>query len=297
MNYHTNYLKTLIDRGGPNEEDYYDLDAWIIEITEQVKIGVLGKSDINELIDLFGDAFSEETMQGFAFKKPHGYAGDFEIIDRIYQGYMSSHPHFKKWDIYWQSHAAACAVRNRVNYLYDLLNNIGIRNSAGRLEVLNLASGPGRDLLNYFDNAPETNIHLDCIEQDSNAIDYASELCKQYIDKITFIKQNALKFSTSKKYMLIWSAGLFDYFDDKVFSFMLEKLSTMLDPNGEIVIGNFSTMNPSKPYMELFEWNLHHRSPSTLKELAIASGFKEKNIEIRKEETGVNLFLHLRNAI
>ena len=68
----------------------------------------------------------------------------------------------------------------------------------------------------------------------------------------------------------------------------------MVVPGGDIVIGNFSTKNPSKLYMELFEWNLHYRSPNTLRELAIEAGFKEENIEVKREDTGVNLFLHLK---
>jgi len=46
--------------------------------------------------------------------------------------------------------------------------------------------------------------------------------------------------------------------------------------------------------MELFEWNLHHRSQNTLKEIAIKSNIEERNIQIKKEETGVNLFLHIK---
>ncbi len=293
MSHHKKFLTALVAKGGPCPEEYYDLDAWIIEVSEQVKTGVLKKEELCEIVQLFGEAFSAETMQGFAFRKPHGYAGDFEIIDRIYQSYVSSQIHLSRWDIYWQRHAAADAVRNRVHYLHNLLKSYDL-NSCETFEVLNLASGPGRDLLHFLERNRNANIHFDCVEQDGNAIKHASELCNNYLDKITFFKRNALRFSTSKKFNLVWSAGLFDYFDDQLFSFMAKRLVTMVKPGGEIVIGNFSTMNPSKPYMELFEWNLHHRSPNTLKEIAIKSNIEERNIQIKKEETGVNLFLHIK---
>lgn len=137
-------------------------------------------------------------------------------------------------------------------------------------------------------------MHIDCIEQDQNAINHAMALCQRYLDKITFQAKNVLRFQSSKKYHLIWSAGLFDYFDDGVFVFMLNKLKTMVAEGGEIVIGNFSTMNPSKSYMELFEWHLHHRSPNTLKAFALKAGFATNQISVEKESTGVNLFLHIR---
>jgi len=46
--------------------------------------------------------------------------------------------------------------------------------------------------------------------------------------------------------------------------------------------------------MELFEWRLQHRSPNTLKALAITAGFEPKHINLKKEATGVNLFLHIK---
>jgi extracellular factor (EF) 3-hydroxypalmitic acid methyl ester biosynthesis protein len=149
-------------------------------------------------------------------------------------------------------------------------------------------------MLHFFESNPDAQVHIDCIEQDRNAVNHASALCEAYLDRITFHVKNALRFQSDKKYDLIWSAGLFDYFEDKVFVFMLKKLGTMVAEGGEIVIGNFSTTNPSRPYMELFEWHLHHRSPITLKALAARAGFAADQIRVGREQTGVNLFLHIR---
>src|SRR5688572_16120098 len=113
MNHHFNFIKPLIAKGGPDIDDYVELDSWIEETYDHIKSNNLDKDQLNKLIETFGDAFSKETMQGFAFQKPHGYAGDFEIIDRIYQRYVSNKPHLTKWDEYWQNQAAADAVRNR----------------------------------------------------------------------------------------------------------------------------------------------------------------------------------------
>lgn len=161
------------------------------------------------------------------------------------------------------------------------------------LEVLNLASGPGYDMVQFFDNYPmyRDRIVFDCVEQDINAINFASKLCEQYLEKITFLNKNALRFGTQKKYDVIWSAGLFDYFEDKVFVFLIKRFMMFLAQNGSIIIGNFSTINPSKPYMSLFRWHLYHRSPHALRTLAIASGIDKNKIEISKEPMGVNLFL------
>lgn len=291
MNHHLTFLQNLVSKGGPDVRDYYELDAWIAEIAEQVKAGKMSRDDLVCLRDTLGDALSEATMQGFVFQKPHGYAGDYEIIDRIYRRYVSDHAHLSRWDVYMQEHAAVHAVRNRVTYFYQLLQSvIGL---FGKVEILNLASGPGWDMLQFFESNPGASVHIDCIEQDQNAVNHASKLCCDYLHKITFHVKNALRFQAKKKYHLIWSAGLFDYFDDKVFVFMLKKLGSMVADGGEVVIGNFSTVNPSRAYMELFEWHLHHRSPNSLRALAIEAGFDASQIRIEKESTGVNLFLHI----
>lgn len=293
MDHHFDFLKNLVAKGGPDAQDFYDLDAWIAEIAEHASNGWLTTDDFGHLRKVLGETISVETMQGFVFQKPHGYAGDYEIIDGIYMRYVSDKAHLFKRDVYMQDHAACHAVRNRVQYFCQLLeNNLHSTDYAGG--VLNLASGPGRDMLQFFEHNPDAQAHFDCIEQDQNAVDHAKALCKDSPHKTTFHVKNALRFQSKKKYGLIWSAGLFDYFDDKVFVFMLRKLGTMVAEGGEIVIGNFSPTNPSRAYMELFEWHLHHRSPPSLKALAVAAGFAADQVSVEKESTGVNLFLHIK---
>lgn len=295
--YHLDYVKSLIQAGGPNPDDYDDLDAWIEELRIRRQSGEVQDENLAILVKCLEPIFSPQSMQGFAFHKPHGYAGDFEMIDRIYNKYVSADQALAKWDIYWQSHPAARAVRNRVGYFSD---QITTRLSAEftpefPMKILNLASGPGRDMQTFFDQATidKRRVSIDCVEQDKNAIRFAKEICSNYTDSIQFIQANALRFTNNLKYDLIWSAGLFDYFDDKIFVFMLKRLKCMLASAGEIIIGNFSTLNPSGSYMELFEWHLHHRSPHTLKSLATAAGFSWSSLSIKKESTGVNLFLHV----
>lgn len=121
MDHHIDYVRRLVRKGGPQREDYYDLDAWIVEVVDQARRGSLTPEQVRLIQREFGDAFSVTTMQGFAFNKPRGYAGDYEIIDRTYCTYAANEPHLARWDRHWQEHAAAKAVRNRVSYLGDLL--------------------------------------------------------------------------------------------------------------------------------------------------------------------------------
>ncbi|MCI0494863.1 hypothetical protein L0Z72_07630 [candidate division KSB1 bacterium] len=166
---------------------------------------------------------------------------------------------------------------------------------AGSIKVLNIASGPARDMFEFFNNSSNGKLQFDCIEFDPNAVNYASSLCSKYLDQINFINANAFKYRTNERYRLIWAAGIFDYFDDDTFVRLLQRYLCFLDEKGELVIGNFSPNNPTRNYMEIVgDWHLNHRSADTLISLTKASGVDQKNIRIGQEPEGVNLFVHIK---
>jgi extracellular factor (EF) 3-hydroxypalmitic acid methyl ester biosynthesis protein len=95
---------------------------------------------------------------------------------------------------------------------------------------------------------------------------------------------------------MIWSSGLFDYLNEKTAIFLLSRLRAMLAPNGRVILGNFSHVNPSRPYMEIVgEWFLIHRDEQDLRQMANAAGFDAEKISVTSDVTGVNLFLIASN--
>jgi SAM-dependent methyltransferase len=140
-----------------------------------------------------------------------------------------------------------------------------------------------------------SDLRIDCVDQDIHAIDFAKNLCQQFLHNINFTHKNIFQFFTNTTYHLIWSAGLFDYFNDNLFKRTIRKLSKLLKPNGRMVIGNFSPDNPSHGYMELCNWKLIHRSKQHLQQLARECGFHDRQIRIEQEPEGINLFLVITN--
>lgn len=249
----------------------------------------------NYLVRQFGDALSISTMQGHVFLKPYGYSGDFEIIDRIYTKYHSPDPDLKKWDMFFHKQEGAKAVRNRKMYFIELVDSLEKTNESPI--ILNIGSGPGRDMFDFFQRNPTSNALFVCIDADSKAINYASSLCKSYSKNIEFIHKNIFRYRPTRNYDLIWSAGLFDYFDDNIFARLLKRLYAYAANNGEIVISNFSEFHPSRVYMEVIgDWFLNHRSKEQLISLAKQAGVNEDNICVNSEPLSVNLFLHLKKA-
>ena len=253
----------------------------------------LSQQDLISIQYYYGRQFLENTLQGMALLKPYGYAGDFMMIDRIYTGEPSGNPFYQSWDHYFQQHAAPRAVRNRKDYFKQWAGDPVHRRPG--LHLLNVASGPARDLAELFDQGLHpSGISCTCVEMDAHAVEYAKKLLRPHLDKVRFINRNIFRFDSEEQYDLIWSAGLFDYFDDKAFVFILKKFRQWIKPGGEIVVGNFNQQhNPTRDYMELLgEWYLHHRSGPELISLALQAGFTEEQIRIGHEPEKVNLFLH-----
>jgi len=160
-----------------------------------------------------------------------------------------------------------------------------------------VVSGPGRELYELYMNLPaEKNVNTTCVEVDDYAIAYSKGLNTDYLENIDFVHSNIFRFENSEKFDVIWSAGLFDYMNDKAFLLLLERFKNWLLSGGEIIVGNFNEdHNPSRDYMEIMgDWHLIHRTENQLKDLAKRAGFRNDQISVGREESNVNLFLHIK---
>ncbi len=287
------YIQVLYDCGGPTEAEYDSLNDALNYYRTRIPIETW-KTASQKVATIFGPSF-KDSIAGHAYCKPYGYPGDFEIIDKMYLEITSENPKLKKWDLFYHQHAAATAVRNRKTFFKNILKQKANQHK-GTCQILDVASGPCRDLAEFFQENKPKNLQIECVEADAKAIEHATKLNQPYHEHLTFINKNIFRFHTEKKYHLIWSAGLFDYFDDRTFTRLLNRLIGNVEPGGEIVIGNFAVGNPTEGYMELFTgWYLHHRSPEQLIKLAQAAGIEDVNrIKVDQEEVGVNLFLRIQ---
>lgn len=284
------YLKNLSKKGGPVTSEYLDLNLAMNILAQLRHMESISDQDLEHIRSELGEVMSPKTIQGFAYQKPHGYAGDYEIIEKIYGYHIAPDIQLANWDRFFQSHGAAQAVRNRISFLLDQVWSIKTQNNK-QARILNVASGPGRDMYECFKIMGPSGLTFDCVDQDQNAINHADLLCQKFSSHIKFFHQSIFKFIANQTYDLIWSAGLFDYFSDDLFKRVLKRLLPFLEKNGNLIIGNFSAQNPSQDYMEFFNWLLHHRSAEKLRFLAQECNISPQNISIQKEPEGINLFL------
>jgi len=287
------FLNTMIKKGGPQPHDYPFFNQVLENLSNSIESKEVSKEDLKPIYQLFDGEFLEKSVHGHSFRKPFGYAGDFLVIDKVYQ--KEIHPEYKRWDEFILNHRTCDGIRNRKEYFKNLLTHICQTSNLAKIDLLNVASGPARDLLELYTHCEETErLYTDCVEYDPNAITYAKKLTQAYNQQISYENGNIYTYQTDKKYDVIWSSGLFDYFNDKVFVSILKKFLSWAKPTSKIVLGNVCPAHSLKEYMEiLMDWSLYIRTSKDLIRLATEAGVNPKNVKIGIEEAGIFLFLHI----
>lgn len=286
-------VRDLIAAGGPRPSEYEPLHGWFGDVMRRHRLGEIKAEDIVSLWDAFGDAFTPKTMQGFVVRKPHGYHGDFEIIDRIYTRWVSPEPHLQAWDHFFHACAAPEAVRNRKVFFHSLLDRMRDGRGSARFRILSVGCGPARDIAEYLVSADPRRFHFTCLDQDPDAIACARTLCSGYEPCAVFHVCDVVRRLPNEVYDLVWAGGLFDYFPDRVFILMLRRLIKRVSPAGQLVVGNFSPANSTRDYMEFGGWKLFHRTSDDLLALAADAGIDSLSCRVTSEPQRVNLFLQV----
>ena len=284
----TRFLTSLVEKGGPEPYE----DQAFSDIVNHLK-----RNEVDQFRKILEKALNENTLIGHGLKKPYGYPGDFSIIHNIYRFYLNPDPKYTNWDRFFQNQAGAHAVRNRKEFFLRCCKNLE-ESPRKDVKVLILGCGPATDVKEYMSANPDSRITFDLIDFDQTAIDFAKKQNDRFNGNIDYIRINVLRYKPYKWYDLIWSSGLFDYFKDKHFIYLINKYYKYLADGGEYIIGNFSHINPTKKLMEvLSDWYLNHRSRFDLMRVAIDAEAAEEKIRVDSEELGVNLFLRIKQSV
>src|SRR5262249_47508946 len=141
------------------------------------------------------------------------------------------------------------------------------------------------------------------IDQEERSIAYCERtltpLAARTGVRIHFVRESVRRLLTTRQLSetlgereLIYSAGLFDYMNDRSFSALISVLYGGLAPGGLLAVGNVAMKNPSRWAMEYFsEWFLIHRTEDDLLRLAQSLSPQPARLETTAEPLGVNLFL------
>lgn len=254
------------------------------------------KELMNYCFDITAEEFDQSNIFSSARHKPFGYAGDFLIIDWIYQKMNNSPGKGKLWDNLFHRDMAATAVRNRKDFFIEKFQKFN-KDKNGVFSALDLACGPSRDLLEAVKGLGGGGQFFHCVDMEERALSYSQELFNKHSLNINIIfeRQNILRLKPEQQYDLIYAAGIFDYLPDKLAIALIKRMWHWAKSGGTVIFGNFHPNNKTKNIMDwCLDWHLIHRTEDELENLCRKAGIPLNNLTLEFEPSRVNLFAVLQ---
>jgi extracellular factor (EF) 3-hydroxypalmitic acid methyl ester biosynthesis protein len=240
--------------------------------------------------------------------KPWGYAGDAVMMRMVYENDFCGDTIFARFvHRHPLETVAAQAVRNRVVLLCERISRAARERPSSPLRVTSIACGPAWELRQLCRSAEDFKRYdITLLDQDPKALAEARatvaavearqgakmQVC--YIqDAVQTLLRTPDQATKWGRFGLIYSMGLFDYLSAPVAKALLQRLYNLLDPGGELIIGNYHVHNPTRIYMEYWmDWFLNYRTENDL--FALANPLKAAETTILFENTNSQMFLCIR---
>jgi len=276
-------------------------------LCELAKTGCWGEANrvpSCELWRIAGRLLEVGTLQYCARFKPHGYAGDYQMLARICEDFCCEHSLGRAFDRYFQRQAAPQAVRSRTEQTAVAVASDCLKHEGSVRHVVSVGSGPAMDVRGALELLPKerrTSLRVSLLDLDPNALDFARELVEPLLPPgaLRSVRTNLFRLAQGADPgaalegpdVLICS-GLFDYLADEPAVSMLRFFWEELSAGGVLLVGNFSPHNPTRAYMEwIGNWYLTYRTAEQMEQLGVRAGIPRDQFTIGCERLGVDLFL------
>jgi len=287
------------------------LDDCLADLKTTGLWGVENRLPSSVLWNDVGEILCRGWLQNQARIKPRGYAGDYEMLARIYENCWCDNPLGRLFDRYFQEQAAPQAVRNRMRMMGEwILEGVRKRGQGtgdrerGPLKVAIVGSAFGsevREAVRTMTADERQRLSVTLLDMDPAALDFARQQLEPLLPKerLRIVPTNVFRLSERPRLAeplngtdLLLCPGLFDYLDDEQAAAMLRVFWERINSCGRMEVFQFAPHNPSRAYMEwLGSWYLVYRNAEQLRELARAAGISLDAATIRSEPLGVNLLL------
>lgn len=243
--------------------------------------------------------------------KPRGYAGDSMMMQMLYENEfrgaglfsMCMHRHPVQT-------AAAQAVRNRRALIAEAVQARAQAVGNGRrVRVLSVACGPAAELTDVLKRPADADrFEFMLLDQDAEALAEATAaaqaaaarlkrdvLARPVRESVRTMLRTPDVVAAWGVFDLVYTMGLFDYLQQPVARVVIRKLYELLQPGGELIVGNFHVGNPSRLYMDYWmDWALVYRTEDEMYDLV--AGLDGAAATIDFEDTRSQMFLRVRKA-
>jgi len=182
-----------------------------------------------------------------AFEKPEGYAGDYKILEIIYDNKPISKKIGLYFDNYFLKSPYAVAVRTRKDRLRELLQNYINETELNRINILNIDCGSCREIRELLSSLKTRSfITFACLDRDEGALRFSQDMLYGKTPKnveFKFAKEDIMNLIKNEdslqlygKQNLIYSLGLIDYLPDELLKKLIRVLYQLLREGGEIIL-------------------------------------------------------------
>src|ERR1043166_2254728 len=249
-----------------------------------------------------------------SFRKPLGYAGDYEMVNMMVRDACEGASIFAKiLNIFFLNTAPVVAHRNRISMLYQALVEETCRaKRQGRpAKVFNLGCGSAKEIQDFLSQSDlSQNAQFTLMDFNEETVVHAEgalgeikrkhhrttpvQLIKKSVTQLLKEAAKPVSVYASADYDFVYCAGLFDYLADHVCGRLLNVFYGMLAPGGLLLVTNVDGSNPNRNWMEYsVDWNLIHRNHKQLASLRPRNAAPDATCVVA-EPSGVNIFLQVR---
>jgi extracellular factor (EF) 3-hydroxypalmitic acid methyl ester biosynthesis protein len=249
-----------------------------------------------------------------SYRKPLGYAGDYEIVNMMLRDPREGASLFAKlFNVWLLQQGSAVAHRNRIRYLEQVLvrETGAVARTGQRARILNIGCGPAWEVQEFLAHSELSNcadfVLLDFNQETlQHAADALRRKQQEYrrntsVELIRKSVQQLLKefarpqvSANGNGYDLVYCAGLFDYLPDRVCKRLTALLYESLAPGGLLLVTNVAPFCPNRGSLELIlDWHLIYRDSERVAALSPA-GVSAEDLRVESDPTGLNLFLQTR---
>ena len=249
-----------------------------------------------------------------SYRKPLGYAGDYEIVNMMARDPQEGSSLFAKlFNVWLLQQGSATAHRNRLVFLKRrLVEETAAAVRAGRpARILNLGCGPAIEIQEFLAES-ELSDHVQFTLMDFNdeTLQHTSRVLRekqqrhQRKTKVTLVKksvQQLLKdvargdgLARGTVYDFVYCAGLFDYLPDRTCKRLMGLFYQSVRPGGLVLSTNVAPTCPNRGSLELvLDWHLIYRNAREMENIWPRE-ISPDPARIESDETFVNVFLEAR---
>jgi SAM-dependent methyltransferase len=204
-----------------------------------------------------------------AYYKPHGFAGDFQLIEWLYDLENAKDDPCQPaivncLDYLMSTIPGTTSLWERRRWFEDLLRQEHERCPTA-LRILDVAAGGARYVRDFLAALPAPSpVDVTLVDQDPAA----TAFCQAWSPPSGTARVQSYTLPISRlggaladrEFDVVLSAGLFDYLNDATAKALLERLSSLLAPGGVLAFSNFHPEDPSRMIKGwLADWHLLYR--------------------------------------